>query len=46
MEDKTICLICGCEYYFDEDTPTKFAMVCSNGCLERLERSSIANEVL
>jgi len=39
--EKTICCICGCEYYFDEeDTPSKFACVCSDGCYEQLNKSS------
>jgi len=39
--EKTICCICGNEYWFDEeDTPSDFSMVCSQGCKEQLEQSS------
>ena len=35
--NNTICCICGNEYeYIEGDTPTDFAMVCSNHCLEKL----------
>ena len=40
--NNTICVICGNEYYFDElDTPSCFAMCCSQHCLDKLNKGGL-----